>query len=176
LEHELQVISRLLKEYQMKNVLWNIVAGCTLLMSAQVSIAQEIAIYPKKGQSTKQQEKDKFDCYGWAKKQTQFDPMAAAGTAAPSSSSSQPRSGGAVRGAARGAAGGAIVGGIAGDAGKGAAIGAGAGAVGGGARQRHANEAANQERQQVDAQKKQSLVAFNNAQSACLEGRGYSVK
>jgi hypothetical protein len=37
--------------------------------------AQEIIVYPAKGQSNDQMEKDKFECYNWAKGQTGFDPM-----------------------------------------------------------------------------------------------------
>jgi len=34
-------------------------------------------IYPAKGQSQQQMEKDKYECYTWAKGQTGFDPMQA---------------------------------------------------------------------------------------------------
>jgi len=37
--------------------------------------AQEIIVYPAKGQSSDQMEKDKFECYTWARDQTGFDPM-----------------------------------------------------------------------------------------------------
>ena len=37
--------------------------------------AQELIVYPAKGQSNEQMEKDKFECYSWAKGQTGFDPM-----------------------------------------------------------------------------------------------------
>jgi hypothetical protein len=40
------------------------------------ALAQELFIYPTKGQSQEQIEKDKYDCYQWAKKETGFDPMA----------------------------------------------------------------------------------------------------
>jgi uncharacterized protein YcfJ len=77
-------------------------------------------------------EKDKYDCYSWAKQQTGFDPMQPQATQAPSPQPQQP-SGERVRGAARGAAVGAVVGEIANDdAGKGAAAGAAAGTMAGG--------------------------------------------
>ena len=38
--------------------------------------AQELMIYPAKGQSSEKQEKDKFECYSFAKNQSSFDPMA----------------------------------------------------------------------------------------------------
>lgn len=37
-------------------------------------------IYPAKGQSPEQLEKDKYACYTWAKGQTGFDPMQAGST------------------------------------------------------------------------------------------------
>jgi len=46
-------------------------------------LAQDMFIYPNKGQSQKQLEKDKFDCYSWAKQQTGFDPMAQPTATAP---------------------------------------------------------------------------------------------
>ena len=39
------------------------------------AVAQDLMIYPAKGQSQDQMEKDKFECYSWAKGQTGFDPM-----------------------------------------------------------------------------------------------------
>ncbi len=41
------------------------------------AMAQEVMIYPAKGQTQQQMEKDKFECYTWAKGQTGFDPMQA---------------------------------------------------------------------------------------------------
>jgi len=43
---------------------------CTL---ASVSAA-DIFVYPKPGQSQQQFQQDQFDCHGWAKQQTGFDP------------------------------------------------------------------------------------------------------
>jgi hypothetical protein len=37
--------------------------------------AQDPIVYPAKGQSEDQMEKDKYQCYSWAKNQTGFDPM-----------------------------------------------------------------------------------------------------
>jgi hypothetical protein len=78
-----------------------------------------------------------------------------------------------LRGAARGAASGAAIGAIAGDAGKGAAIGAVGGTMVGGARARNNRQAAADSSQ---AQVQGAMDTFNRAWSACMEGRGYSVK
>ena len=38
--------------------------------------ASTLIIYPKGEQSTEQLEKDKYECYSWAKTESGFDPMA----------------------------------------------------------------------------------------------------
>lgn len=137
------------------------------------AFAQEPIIYPAKGQSAKQMEKDKFECYTWAKKQTGFDPMQA--QQAPPPTSKGP-GGERVRGAARGAAGGAVVGAIAGDAGKGAAVGAAGGAMVGGMKKRQQRRAEEQAQQQQAATAAAGRDEYNRAFGACLEGRGYTLK
>jgi len=68
---------------------------------AVIAAAQDMVIYPAKGQSQERMEKDKSDCYSWAKQQSGFDPLQAdAGSQAPPPS--QPVGGERVRGAARG--------------------------------------------------------------------------
>ncbi len=136
-------------------------------------------IYPLKKQSTEQQNKDRYECHSWAVQQTGFDPS----TAYPSKPNqldpqpyrpSQPH---VLRGAGRGAALGAAGGAITGDAGKGAAAGAAMGGLAGGFRRRA------DRRQQVAHQQAHAASAvasqqanYSRAISACLEGRGYSVK
>ena len=41
-----------------------------LFLAAGSARAQEMFIYPNEGQTNQQMEKDKFDCYGWAKSST----------------------------------------------------------------------------------------------------------
>src|SRR5262245_53803917 len=105
------------------------------------ALAQSAYVYPAKGQTPEQTEKDKQDCATWAKQQTGFDPSQPVTVVSP-----PPQSGQVARGAGRGAAVGAVGGAIAGDAGKGAAIGAASGALLGGMRRR--DEARTQEAQQ----------------------------
>jgi len=146
----------------------------SLLVSGTVA-AQDLYIYPAKGQSAEQQDKDKYECYAWAKNDTGFDPMAAptTTTAAPGG---QQKSGGVVKGALGGAALGAIIG----DSSKSAKRGAVAGGLIGGVRQSSHNRET--ERQQQEwAQRESANYAnnrnnYNRAYSACLEGRGYTVK
>jgi len=137
--------------------------------------ADELMIYPKKAQSAEQQEKDKFECYSWAKNESGFDPMAPpmATEAPPQQQASR---GGVVRGAARGAALGAIID----DSSEGARTGAKAGAAIGGMRradqkrsEAQAQQQWEQEQQRIYAEKRDR---YNRAYSVCLEAHDYLVK
>jgi hypothetical protein len=142
--------------------------------------AAEPYIYPAKGQSPEQMEKDKFDCYSWAKQQTGFDPMQPPPAPPPPPPASPQNEGQVVHGAARGAALGAIGGAIAGDAGKGAAIGAATGGAVGGMRKRsdyQQQQAQYQQTvQQQQAQYQQKRDQYDRANGACMEARGYVLK
>jgi hypothetical protein len=158
------------------------VSTMTLLavLWAGVTMAQDLIIFPAKGQSQDQMEKDKFECYSWAKQQTGFDPMATPRASSPPPQQSGPQ-GEMVRGAARGALVGGVVGGIAHDnAGRGAAAGAAGGALVGGMRRRDRARSEAQEEQQwasqQAAQYNASRSTYNRACSACLEAKGYTVK
>src|SRR5437764_377795 len=106
-------------------------------------------VYPAKGQSSKQQQKDTGECKSWAASQ--------GGTTPP------PAQGQVAKGAARGAVGGAVIAGVAdGDSGKGAAAGAVVGSV----------RAGRQKQAQAGAAQQDAGRAF----AACMEGRGYTVK
>jgi len=119
-------------------------------------------VYPAKGQSPQQQQKDQSDCHGWAMQQTGVNPGAMAPP--PSGPTGQ-----VARTTARGAAVGAVGGAIGGNAGKGAAIGAATGALVGGMRRVDQRRAAEQQQSQASAE-------YGRAYQACLEGRGYTVK
>jgi hypothetical protein len=150
-----------------------------LFLVSGPALAQEMIIYPAKGQNQEQMDKDKFECYNWAKKQTNFDPMEIPKTTEPPPKQ-EAKKGGVVRGGARGALVGVAAGAIAGDAGKGAAIGAASGALIGGMRrqdQKRQQEQAQQQWTQEQAEQyQQRRNKYNRAYSACLEGRGYTVK
>jgi hypothetical protein len=130
-------------------------------------------IYPAKGQSPEQQQRDQGECQVWSKNQTGVDPAALASQPPPPPAAPE---GERVRGAARGAAAGAVGGAIAGDAGKGAAVGAAVGTVAGGSRQRQKRRAQAEQTQQTTQQQQAQMAQFNKAYAACLEGRGYTVK
>ena len=141
------------------------------LIAANAGAAQPF-VYPARGQSVQQQKKDEAECHQWAVQQTGVDPTKVTPTVAPPgppATATGVTPGAGVRGAARGA----IVGSIAGDTGAGAA----AGAVAARAQSRRQNVAhqkqAAQQQQQVQGTQQ---AAYEKARSACLEGRGYTVK
>jgi len=146
-----------------------IVMGGMALSLAAAAVAQQPIIYPAKGQSAQQQSKDEGECYMWAKQKTGIDPAVLAASPPPQ----QQASGGAVvAGAAKGAVAGTAIGAIAGNTGKGAAIGAVGGAMVGRRQGQNQAAAANQ---QAQAGQQQALATYYRAQSACMEGRGYTV-
>jgi hypothetical protein len=147
-----------------------------IIFSFTIASAQQTFIYPNQGQSPEQQSRDEFECQQWAKNQTGVDPhqLAQQQTNAPETQKRQVL-GGAARGAAIGAVGGAIA--DSGDgAKKGAAIGAGVGATGGVIKKRQQEQQHVQSHEQANQQRKNLMDTYNRAYSACLEGRGYTVR
>ncbi len=140
----------------------------------QISQGLELFVFPTNGQSQQQQKIDEFECYKWAMEQTGIDPLNLPRVEAEVESGP---SGGAVSGAARGAAAGAAIGAITGDAGEGAAVGATMGAT----RVRRAGEQAPAQRHQqaqanAAAVEEDAKNTYRKAFSACIEGKGYTIK
>jgi hypothetical protein len=141
-----------------------------------------LIVFPAKGQSKDQQALDQKECYTWSVVNTGVDPdkvsvnadsAAAVGEAKGDSAAT----GAGARGAARGAAGGAAVGAIAGDAGTGAAIGAVTGLAAGRRAKRQAQKQGEQQAvAQAESQAAGKIDTFKKGMSACLEGKGYTVK
>ena len=152
----------------MKQVIFFI---CAMLISS-IAFGQAY-IYPNKGQSQQQQDKDRYECHTWAVQQTGFDPTRAQAQPAPSTPQ---RGGEVVRGAARGAVVGTVGGAIAGDAGTGAAAGAAMGGVVGGMRRMDKAKAQQQQQAQQQNYNAQQQAGYDRAIGACLEGRGYTVR
>jgi hypothetical protein len=147
--------------------------------SAAGSLSSSLGLYvfPAKSQTAHQQSTDEGACFGWAKSQTGIDPMAIKPQTQQSPPPDQAGSGSRVRGAARGAAGGALIGAVAGDAGTGAAAGAVAGTLAGGAAKRQAQrDAAAQQQAAAQSSVAAQKANYNKAFSACMEGKGYTVK
>lgn len=136
--------------------------------------------YPQNGQSADQQSRDRYDCSLWAVHQTGFDPSAPNVPAQYRVVASGPPPG---TGTAIGAIAGAVIGAAISpgwDRGAGAVFGGLTGAMIGSATdaqraQRNEMEMTAQEQQQAAAMS-QKASDYRRAISACLEGRGYSVK
>jgi len=144
---------------------------------AQKTMSQSLGlvVFPAKGHNAQAQSKDEGDCYTWAKQQTNYDPVAP--PPAPTAAPVEAKKGGAVKGAAKGAAAGAAIGAIAGDTGTGAGVGAAAGAMKGRKTQKEANAQAEQKSQeQAKAAGQAQTDQYKKAFSACMEGKGYTVK
>lgn len=146
-------------------------------------LSTEVYFYPTRGQSSRQQDRDRYECYLWAVRKTGFDPSAP--RLAPHQQVKvvpEPPSG---HDTATGALSGAIVGAAIGaphNTGEGAIVGAVAGAVLGAAsdaaRQDQADrlqERYNQRDEQRYAELERQARKYRRAIAACLEGRGYSV-
>ena len=126
------------------------VSGCASGPAAQPSAS----VYPQKGQTADTQARDTADCQAWAKQQTGFDPL---------TDSAKGAGVGALVGAVGGAAAGAAIGAATGHAGTGAAIGAAAGGIGGAGVGGTYNYT-------------KSKDGYDRAFSACMSGRGYTVR
>lgn len=148
------------------------------------SRAQQMGLYvfPSAGQTKGVQLSEEQQCYDWAQQQSGIDPTTvtantdSAAKAAGNQAASATQ-GAAVGGAAKGAAAGALIGAAAGDAGKGAAIGAASGAIAGRrAKKRVTAQAEQSGANQAVAVANDKIVQFKKGMTACLEGKGYTVK
>ena len=152
-----------------------VAVSSVMLMFTVPALATELYIYPAGGQSAEQMDKDKYECYNWARKDSGFDPMAAP-TTATAPPGGQKKSGGVVKGGLVGAATGVIIG----DNRKATRRGAAAGGLIGGVRQSSHNTRVDQSQQQWEQQEASRYANernnYNRAYSACLEGSGYTVK
>jgi hypothetical protein len=144
----------------------------------------QVYFYPKEGQTAEQQSRDHYDCYTWAVQQTGFDPGRSAiptderVMVVPMPPPGHDTAALAVAGAVLGA----LIGGPRHAVG-GALIGATGGVIAGAASDSARMESARQQEeayaardQARDAQLEEKAFGFRRAMSACLEGRGYSVR
>ena len=141
----------------------------------QISSGLKLYVFPTKGQSNQQQKVDEYECYKWAMQQSGMDPLNMPEVvAAPAETGPD---GKVVGGAAKGAIVGTAIGAVTGEAGTGAAVGAIAGGVGGIRQKRMANASKEQQTQAAVSQQKQSnMDSYKKAFSACIEGKGYTIK
>jgi hypothetical protein len=152
--------------------------GVALALSGGFAGAQQPAptpqmpkqfVYPEKGQTPQQQQKDEAECSTWATQQTGFNPANPV-VVTQHKTGSVVGSGAMVKGAAAGAAVGAIGGN---DVGNAAAKGAAVGAIA----KLRANRRAAEQANQSEAQKAQAAMnEYLTARAVCLQARGYAVK
>lgn len=141
----------------------------------------EIIFYPARGQSPAQQDRDRYECYLWARKQTGFDPNQA--QLAPHQRvqvvPATPPGANVVSGAVTGAVVGSLITPPP-QQGQGMVFGAIAGAMIGAAKDQAQQQQAAQIQQQYESQQyaRTDMQARNykRAMTACLEGRGYTVR
>ena len=140
--------------------------------------------YPELNQSEARQDRDRYECYRWAVRETGSDPgmtglRGTPGVAGYGPSAPPPPQGADV---AAGAATGAVIGAIAssprhaaGGAVLGAIFGAAVGAATNEARQRYYDDAQARDAEAA-ARSRAPLDDFRRAMSACMSGRGYNVR
>jgi hypothetical protein len=143
-----------------------------------------VYVYPTGGQSAAQLDRDRYECHVWAVKQSGFDPSQL--HLAPHQRVEVVAMPPAGTGTLAGAATGAIIGAAVSrprDAGSGAAIGAVAGALIGAASDSARQQQAERVQRSYDARdaEREARIErqsgdYRRAISACLEGRGYTVK
>jgi hypothetical protein len=143
----------------------------------------DVYFYPVKGQTAEQQDRDRYECYLWARQRTGFDPSRMPPDQAPVRVVAVPPPG---HDTAAGAVTGAVIGAAVSqpwETAEGAAIGAVAGAVIGAAsdaaRQQQAAQAQAQQdqaRSQANAQLDAAVQSYRSAMQSCLAARGYSVR
>jgi hypothetical protein len=159
-------------------------------------------LYPAKGQSAQQTDRDRYECHDWARQQSGFDPSQPTAAAMPPTGAALPASAAPTSMSAQStkSATGSIVAGAAGgaaiaelteqDTGKGAAV----GVLGAGLRQqmKQSQQAAAKQQQQQQqsvaqqqamqqAMQQQAALAsqravYDRGFAACMEARGYVVK
>lgn len=140
----------------------------------------QLYIYPGRGQSPEQTERDRYECHNWAVQQAGFDPSQAGLPAnervlvTPANPPGAATAFGAVAGAILGAV-------VAGprNAGGGAIVGAIAGGAVGASSDVNAQAAAAQEQAHYDRQaanRQMAAANYRRAMTACLDGRGYTVR
>jgi hypothetical protein len=151
----------------------------------EVAVSADVFVYPAQGQSDKQLDRDRYECHKWSVTQSGYDPSAQTQTVTYQPVSMvrlPPRGIDTVAGVISGAFTGAVLAGPY-DTTEGAMIGAIAGGIMGAitesARRKEAGQINAHQSAQSQAERARLETRASNyrrAISACLEGRGYTVK
>lgn len=139
--------------------------------------APPLYFYPRHGQSAERQDRDRYECYRWATRQTRFDrgrERAAAPRPVQVLSTRPP-----IADTFAGAAAGALIGSAVTWSGEGAAIGAAVGAVAGAVSDLHREHGRRELERSLSEAPEPAATGragdYRRAMEACLEGRGYAV-
>jgi len=177
---------------QTKNRILNscCLAAMFILLS-QAANSQDIYVYPAKGQTDEQLAEDRYACHRWAVEESGFDPSLFDDVAPPKTVRvpvpKNEAEGTTNKGAITGAVLGGVIGSHDGDAAEGAVIGAVLGTMAGAAIEEQGQREA-REKAEAEAQREADEIAQNKAElalrksnyrralTACLEGRGYTVR
>lgn len=145
----------------------------------------DLIAYPLRGQGEREARQDRYECHGWAVRESGFDPALTRPTPPPLAPRVVPDPPIGYD-TASGAVAGAVIGGVVAHprhAGEGAAIGAVVGALAGAASDaardagaRRLEEAYAARASRADHGNWRQIEDYRRALSACLEGRGYSVR
>lgn len=162
-----------------------------LVLLSQAVSSQDIYVYPSKGQTDEQLAEDRYSCHRWAANESGFDPSHFDDVAPPRTVKVPiPRNeteGAATKGTVTGAVIGGVIGSREGDAAEGAVIGAVLGTVAGAAIEEHGQREA-REQAEAEARREADEIAkhkaelalrksnYRRALTACLEGRGFTVR
>ena len=161
-----------------------------LTIAGSAALAQDMYVYPAKGQSEQQLSTDRYECHRWAVTETGFDPIDLGESGPPRAVRVPVPENKATGATGKGAIAGALAGAVLGhgdDKLKNTAIGAAVGAAVGGAVEANgemkAQDQARDEAQQrademkrTKGEKAMRRANYRRALTACLEGRGYTVR
>lgn len=167
-----------------QGILFSFIATCLLITAT--AWAQDLYVYPAKGQSDEQLARDRYECHSWAVSESDFDPTLL-GDQMPTTVRvplpANEAEGATEKGTLVGAVAGAAIGSHDSNAGQGAVVGAIIGSMIGAAVEeegyREARRQAEAEAAEISrtrAEKALRQTNYRRALTACLEGRGYSVK
>ncbi len=143
-----------------------------------------VYFYPMNGQSADRTDRDRYECYLWARRQTGFDPSVPQVDVGPAVQvvAMPPPGSDTLAGAATGAMIGAVVS-QPWESAEGAAVGAVAGAVIGAVSDSSRQQAAQRLQEQANAQRSVAVSSvdarvldYRRAMTACLSARGYTVQ
>ena len=146
------------------------ISAAIVMALASGTAGAGLFVYPANGQSPEQQQQDQAQCYEWATNQVGFDPAYGVPAAAPPPAQSNQVGMGLLGGGLLGG----LIGGVThGNMAQSVGIGMLVGGITGYSRQQSQDA---QQAQQAQYSQTAAMQQFQNAEAACLTGRGYSVR